>query len=62
MNETNFETLNAKNEKPVEANELLSQIFALIKDYFIGEMSLKSDCIEYRLLNEQNFRLTVEKL
>lgn len=50
----------AANEPPVKAEELMEEIFPLLQDYFIGEISLDGDGIVYKLPNGQIFRITAK--
>jgi len=49
-----------KNEKPVEAGELLEEIKPLLEDYFIGDVSCNGEGIVYTLPNGQKFILSAK--
>ena len=55
-----FDEQAAKNEMPVRAEEVLAEIFPLLKDYFVGEIALVDGSISYKLPNGQKFILSVK--
>ncbi len=52
------EELKAKGETAVSPKGLLEEIAPLLRDYFIGEITLCGDGILYRLPNGQKFIIT----
>lgn len=50
----------AKNEPHVTEYILLAEIKTLLEDYFIGEITLKDNCITYSLPNGQKFILKAQ--
>ena len=52
----------AKAEAPIEGADLLGEIFPLLEDYFVGELTLNKDAIEYRMPNGQHFRITAKQI
>ncbi len=52
----------AENEPPVTANSLLAEIEPLLKDYFVGEVSLSDGGITYCLPNGQKFLIKAEEI
>ena len=50
----------AKHEPPVSANDLLAEIEPLLEEYFLGEITIDSEGITYRLPNGQTFLLTAK--
>jgi len=57
--ETIIENL-AKDETPIQATQLLSEIYPLLEDYFEGEISFDGQEISYRLPNGQHFRVSAQ--
>lgn len=51
----------ATNEPKIRAEELIGEIFPLIKDYFIGDISFDGQAISYRLPNGQRFRISAQQ-
>ena len=48
-----------KNEKPFTGEELLFEIFPLLKDYFECELAIKDGAIEMAFFNGQKFWIKV---
>ena len=55
LNYTQDETL--KNESPINASDLLAEIYPLLEDYFVGQIAFDGDNITYTLLNGQKFAI-----
>ena len=51
-----------RNEPPINASDLLAEIFPLLEDYFVGQITLDGDCITYALLNGQKFTILVTNI
>ncbi len=52
----------AKSEPNVEPQSLLCELEPLIKEYFVGQVTLDRDAVLYRMPNGQSFRITVNEL
>lgn len=52
----------AKNEPPVVACEILTELMPLLKDYFKGEVSFDGKTLTYALMNGQKFKLSAEEV
>ena len=52
----------AKNELPIETQQLLSEIVPLIEDYFYGKVSLDGQRIVYEMPNGQTFFITAKSV
>ena len=52
----------AKNEPPVAACDLLTEIEPLLVDYFKGEVSFDGKTLTYALMNGQKFKLSAEEV
>lgn len=50
----------AKNEPPIEAKDLLAEIEPLLDDYFVGEICLDGEGINYVMPNGQKFIITAQ--
>ena len=60
LNYTQDETL--KNEPPINASDLLAEIYPLLEDYFVGQITFGGDSITYALLNGQKFTISVTNI
>ena len=56
LNYTQDETL--INEPPINASDLLAEIYPLLEDYFVGQITFDGDNITYALLNGQKFAIS----
>ena len=60
LNYTQDETL--RNEPPINASDLLAEIFPLLEDYFVGQITFDGDSITYALINGQKFTISVTNI
>ncbi len=61
-NKTQNFTEEEKNEFPVTASDLLAEIFPVLGDYFVGQISMDDNGITYSLPNGQKFILTAKEV
>ena len=60
LNYTQDETL--INEPPINASDLLAEIYPLLEDYFVGQITFDGDSIKYTLLNGQKFAISATQV
>lgn len=56
------EKIVAKNELPVTAQQVLTEILPLLRDYFVGDFSYGGQGILYRLPNGQRFYIAAREV
>lgn len=49
-------------EKKLSEHELITEIFSILKDYFVGVFLDNGKHITYKLLNGQAFKITVQEI
>ncbi len=62
QNENLTEDEYARNEPPVTANEILTDIKPLLENYFNGAITFDGQSITYSLPNGQKFKLSAEEV
>ena len=51
--------LRAIMEKNIKENDLLAEIYPLLDEYFIADFELKNECIIWRMMNDQRFKIII---
>ena len=54
--------LRAIMEERIDAKYLLMEILPLLEEYFIADFELTEDSIIWKMLNGQNFKMTIEEI